>query len=180
MTGSSESGSRPGAASRIAGPGATAAPTLYLSVVIPAYNEGERLRRAIPAIAAHLRSKGDCEIIVVDDGSRDGTARVTEELARAHPLLRLISYRPNRGKGCAVRTGMLAARGRYVLFTDADQSTPIGELDKLLAKLERDGYDVAIGSRQMPGARVEQAQVWYRELAGKAFGWATKLLCLRL
>jgi dolichyl-phosphate beta-glucosyltransferase len=155
-------------------------PSLYLSVVIPAYNEQERLKRHVPGIVAFLQSKGKpFEIIVVNDGSQDGTAEVTGSLGRAYPMARLISLDPNRGKGGAVKAGMLEARGRFVLFTDADQSTPIGEVDKLLAKLEEEGYDVAIGSRSMPGAEVEQSQVWYRALAGKLFGLGTRCLCIR-
>jgi dolichyl-phosphate beta-glucosyltransferase len=145
---------------------------LYLSVVIPAYNEQERLKKHIPAIRAHLAGKSH-EIIVVNDGSKDDTAKVARELG-----VRLVELQPNRGKGAAVKAGMLAAQGRYVLFTDADQSTPISEVDKLLAKIEA-GYDVAIGSRAVPGAEVEQSQVWYRALAGKLFGLGTKLLCIR-
>lgn len=144
---------------------------IYLSVVIPAYNEEERLKSHVPAIQAHLAGKS-FEIIVANDGSKDGTARVAKELG-----VRLVDLNPNRGKGGAVKAGMLAAQGRYVLFTDADQSTPISEVDKLLAKLEA-GYDLAIGSRAVPGAEVEQPQVWYRALAGKAFGVATRLLCI--
>lgn len=146
---------------------------IYLSVVIPTYNEEERLKKHVPDIVAHLADKS-FEIIVVDDGSKDNTATV----ARTLPV-RLISYQPNRGKGAAVKAGMLAAEGRYVLFTDADQSTPISEVDKLLVKLEREGYDMAIGSRAVPGSEVELPQVWYRALAGKLFGVGTRLLCVR-
>ena len=147
--------------------------SLWLSVVIPAYNEEERLKKHIPAIQAHLAGKS-FEIIVVNDGSRDGTAAV----ARSFPGVRLIDLNPNRGKGGAVKAGMLAAQGQVVLFTDADQSTPISEVDKLLAKLAA-GYDLAIGSRAMPGAEVEQPQAWYRMLAGKLFGIGTRLFCIR-
>jgi dolichyl-phosphate beta-glucosyltransferase len=152
----------------------------YLSVVIPAYNERERLKRFVPGIVEFLQSKGQAfEIIVVNDGSKDDTAQVARELSKTFPMLRLIDLNPNRGKGGAVKAGMLEARGQYVLFTDADQSTPITEVDKLLdAKMERGGYDMAIGSRSMPGARVEQPQVWYRALAGKLFGIGTKLFCI--
>src|SRR3989454_4996145 len=143
----------------------------YLSVVIPAYNEQERLKKHVPAIQAHLAGKG-YEIIVVNDGSKDGTARVAQELG-----VRLIDLNPNRGKGGSVKAGMLAAQGRYVLFTDADQSTPISEVDKLLAKLEA-GYDIAIGSRAVPGAEVELPQVWYRALAGELFGLGTRTFCI--
>jgi len=146
----------------------------HLSVVIPAYNEQDRLKRHLPHIGEHLRGRSH-EIIVVNDGSRDDTAAV----ARSFPGVEVIDLQPNRGKGGAVRAGMLAARGRYVLFTDADESTPISEVDKLLEKLERAGYDLAIGSRAVPGAEVEQPQVWYRALAGKLFGVATRLCCLR-
>ena len=143
----------------------------FLSVVIPAYNEEERLRRHIPDIQRHLAGKPH-EIIVVNDGSRDGTARVAAQLGA-----RVIDLQPNRGKGAAVKAGMLAARGRYVLFTDADQSTPIGEVDKLLAKVGQ-GYDVAIGSRAAAGAEVARAQAWYRAWAGKLFGVATRWLVI--
>jgi dolichyl-phosphate beta-glucosyltransferase len=146
----------------------------YLSVVIPAYNEEERLRKHGPALRKYLAGQGwSHEIIVVNDGSRDGTAAMARELG-----FRLIDLQPNRGKGGAVKAGMLAATGRYVLFADADQSTPISEVEKLLAKLEA-GYDLAIGSRAAAGAQVEQAQVWYRALAGKLFGVATRCLCIR-
>jgi dolichyl-phosphate beta-glucosyltransferase len=152
----------------------------YLSVVIPAYNEEERLKRFLPGIVQFLQSKGrPFEIIVANDGSRDGTAKATQEFTKTYPMLRLIDLNPNRGKGGAVKAGMLDARGQYVLFTDADQSTPITEVDRLLVKLEHDGYDMAIGSRTVPGAEVEQPQVWYRALAGKLFGFGTKWLCIR-
>jgi len=146
---------------------------LDLSVVIPAYNEEERLKKHIPAIQAHLAGKS-FEIIVVNDGSRDGTATVAQSFSD----VRLIDLQPNRGKGGAVKAGMLAAQGRYVLFTDADQSTPIAEVDKLLTKLAA-GYDMAIGSRAIPGAEVAEPQVWYRKLAGKLFGVGTRLFCIR-
>ena len=145
---------------------------VFLSVVIPAYNEEERLKKHIPDIRAHVTGKS-YEIIVANDGSKDGTSKIARELGAT-----VIDLNPNRGKGGAVKAGMLAARGGYVLFTDADQSTPIGEVDKLLEKLET-GYDVAIGSRAVPGAEVEQPQVGYRALAGKLFGLGTKLLCIR-
>lgn len=168
-----EGGSRLSAASEFpAGRGTEAAPTLELSVVIPCYREAERLRKHVPAILQYFGSR-PVEIIVVDDGSPDDTAAV----ARSLPV-RLITYQPNRGKGGAVKEGMLAAAGKHVLFTDADQSTPISEVEKLLAKL-RDGYDIAIGSRAVPGAEVKQPQAWHRALAGKLFGLGTRLLCIR-
>jgi dolichyl-phosphate beta-glucosyltransferase len=161
-------------------PNAQRSTEFHLSIVIPAYNEEERLRRHVPGVVGFLRGKDlRFEIIVVNDGSNDGTARAVEELARTYPMVRLISLDPNRGKGGAVRAGMLSATGRFVLFTDADQSTPIREVDKLLEKLEGGDWDMAIGSRAVPGAEVEQSQVWYRAWAGKLFGLGTKLLCIR-
>ncbi|HUJ09070.1 MAG TPA: dolichyl-phosphate beta-glucosyltransferase [Verrucomicrobiae bacterium] len=152
----------------------------HLSVVIPAYNEQERLKRYVPGIVEYLRGKNlNFEIVVVNDGSRDETAQTTRELAKSYPMLRLIDLQPNRGKGGAVRAGMLDARGQYVLFTDADQSTPITEADKLLMKLEREGCDMAIGSRGVPGTHVEKPQAWYRRWAAELFGVGMRLLCIR-
>ena len=161
-------------------PNAQRSTEFHLSVVIPAYNEEGRLRQHVPGIVEFLRGKAlRFEIIVVNDGSKDGTARATEELAKTYPMVRLISLDPNRGKGGAVRAGMLAATGRFVLFTDADQSTPICEVDKLLEKLEGGGCDVAIGSRAVRGAEVRQPQMWHRAWAGKLFGLATRVFCIR-
>jgi len=151
-----------------------------LSVVIPCFNERERLLRHVPEIVEYLKScKMNFEVIVVDDGSRDDTATVAGELGRRFPMVRLISYTPNRGKGGAVKAGMLEAKGKIVLFTDADQSTPISECGKMLAELERGACEVAIGSREIAGAKVEQGQVWYRELAAHVFTTGAKVLCLR-
>jgi dolichyl-phosphate beta-glucosyltransferase len=153
---------------------------IYISVVIPAYNEAARLPRAAREIAAHLQKIGkNFEIIVVNDGSTDDTARVAQELSRDFPMLKLISLNPNQGKGGAVKTGMLAASGSLVLFTDADQSTPIDQLDKLLPKIEREGFDIAFGSRAARGAEVEQSQAWHRMLAGKIFGKISTALLIR-
>ena len=117
----------------------------YLSIVIPAYNEAGRIVPTIGAVAAHVSGLGfPWELIVADDGSKDHTAQLVEDLGFAN--LRLLRAPRNGGKGSAVRRGMLAAKGRYVLFDDADNSTPIEEVGKLLDKME-DGYQVAIGSR---------------------------------
>jgi dolichyl-phosphate beta-glucosyltransferase len=152
---------------------------IQVSVVIPAYNEAERLRKHVPGIVAHLAARNEsCEIVVANDGSRDETAGVVQELAKIYPMVRLVDLQRNCGKGGAVKAGMLAARGRYVLFTDADQSAPIGEVDKLLERLEA-GYDIAIGSRRMPGAEVAERQAWHRTLAGRLFGIGTRFLCIR-
>lgn len=120
---------------------------LSLSIVIPAYNEADRLPSYLARILTYLdEERIDAEIIVVDDGSRDGTAAVVTEFSRVHDRVRLISLPRNRGKGHAVRTGMLVAAGNLALFADADGATPIEEL-KRLEKAIAGGADVAIASR---------------------------------
>lgn len=137
----------------------------YLSVVIPAYNEEVRIVPTIGAIAAHVSGLGlPWELIVSDDGSRDNTVRVIEELELAN--LRVIRAPHNEGKGSAVRRGMLAARGRYVLFDDADNSTPIEEVSKVLHKLTEEGYDVAVGSRAAAGAEEASKGLVRRTMSG--------------
>lgn len=124
---------------------------IQLSIVIPAYNEEERIVPTIGAIASCVSDLGiPWELIVSDDGSRDRTAELVEELGFAN--LRLLKAERNAGKGNAVHRGVLAARGRHILFADADNSTPIEELPKFLAKVQQEGYDVVVGSRAATGA----------------------------
>jgi dolichyl-phosphate beta-glucosyltransferase len=147
-----------------------------LSVVIPAYNESARLPRTLERLDAYLRAAHpDHEILVVDDGSTDSTAAA----ARAAGLraLTVIDYAPNRGKGHAVRRGMLAARGVRRLMTDADLSTPIEDLERLSKAIDA-GADVAIGSRALPDSNVEVRQPWYREAMGRLFNVCVRLLVL--
>jgi len=141
---------------------------LALSIVVPAYNEERRLPRTLEKIAAWLRAKGiAAEILVVDDGSADGTARVVAEAAARVPGLRLVSNGRNFGKGYSVRDGMREARGRVGLFTDADLSAPIEEAEKLLAALE--DADVAFGSRALNRKLISVHQSRFREVAGILF-----------
>jgi dolichyl-phosphate beta-glucosyltransferase len=138
-----------------------------LSVVIPAYNEEARIGPTLAAVTAWLDAeREDYEVIVVDDGSRDATARVVEQ--QASPRLRLLRLPENRGKGAAVRAGVLASTGDQVLFSDADLATPISELPKLRERLEH-GYAVAIGSRGLPGADIRVRQHPVREMMGRTF-----------
>jgi glycosyltransferase involved in cell wall biosynthesis len=143
-----------------------------LSIVIPAYNEEQRLGRALSRIREYFTSQplgmAEIEIIVVDDGSTDDTARVAHDWARQIPSVRLLSNGENRGKGYSVRQGMLASRGRITLFTDADLSAPIEESQKLFAAIQA-GNDVAIGSRAMDRSLITVRQSRFREVAGMIF-----------
>jgi dolichyl-phosphate beta-glucosyltransferase len=147
------------------------APAVFLSVIIPAYNEERRLPASLDRIIAFVSADalGSHEIVVVDDGSRDGTAALVEQYSRSHATVRLVRNPGNRGKGYAVRNGMLAARGEWVLFTDADLSSPIEELDKLLAAAKQANAAVAIGSRALDRSLVSVHQSPLREYSGKLF-----------
>jgi dolichyl-phosphate beta-glucosyltransferase len=138
-----------------------------LSIVIPAYNEEARLPSTLEAIATYLRTKNfpAVEVIVVDDGSRDGTAALVERT----PNVRLLKNPGNRGKGYAVRHGMLEAKGDWILYSDADLSAPIEELDKLLAAAEAQKVDIAIGSRAVDRSLVGVHQNAIREFSGRVF-----------
>ena len=143
-------------------------PPPELSIVIPAYNEERRLPETLRRVREYLSTRpASAEVIVVDDGSSDRSAAVVEEWRSKFAGLRLLSNGRNRGKGYSVRHGMLEARGRIVLFTDADLSAPIEEADKLLAALG--DYEVAIGSRGVDPSLIEVHQSPLRELAGKVF-----------
>lgn len=150
-----------------------------LSIVIPAYNEARRLPATLRRIEEYLRSRSlDAEVIVVDDGSQDGTANAVRAHAAHWPSLQLISPGRNAGKGRAVQLGMAAATGRWRVFTDADLSVPIDDLDKLLLPL-RDGVAVAIASRALKASEVQVHQPWYRETMGKVFNRLVRLLIMR-
>jgi dolichyl-phosphate beta-glucosyltransferase len=149
----------------------------YLSVVVPAYNEEQRLPRTLALITSYTQQQSFlAEVIVVDDGSADGTVTVAEAFARSHPEVRMIRNE-HRGKAYTVRTGMLSAAGEYVLFTDADGATPVEEVSKLLPLLEQ-GYDVAIGSREGMGAR-RFSEPWHRHVMGRVFNLIVQLLAVR-
>jgi glycosyltransferase involved in cell wall biosynthesis len=150
-----------------------------LSVVVPAYNEARRLPATLRTLRAYLDAAeaGGYEVIVVDDGSTDRTAEVALEAAAAWPALRVLRLPENRGKGWAVRAGMLAAGGDLRLLTDADLSTPIEELSKLRA-LIGGATQVAIGSRAVPEARIEAHQPRHRELMGRGYNRLLRLVAL--
>lgn len=145
-------------------------PTLDLSIVIPAYNEERRLPQTLDSIFTYLQGRPyRAEVIVVDDGSSDGTAELVNAAREKYPGLRLLSNDGNRGKGFSVRHGMLDARGEIALFSDADLSTPIDETGKLLASIQEQGYDAAIGSRAVDRSLIQVHQSMLREQAGIFF-----------
>jgi dolichyl-phosphate beta-glucosyltransferase len=143
---------------------------------VPAYNEEQRLPQTLHSIASHLQAKSyAAEIIVVDDGSTDRTVRAVQEFPATNPTVHLIRNE-HHGKAYAVRTGMLAASGLYVLFMDADGATPIGEADKLLPHLEGE-YDIAIASREGLGAR-RYHEPWFRHVMGRVFNLIVRSLAV--
>jgi dolichyl-phosphate beta-glucosyltransferase len=151
----------------------------FLSVVIPAFNEEGRIGPTLARLEAYLKSRPwTSEVIVVDDGSTDGTAAVAGESLRSSSAGRLIVLPKNLGKGAAVRRGVLEAGGRLVLFTDADLSTPIEEVEKLLPWIEQ-GFDIVIGSRALPGCDIQVRQKRLREWMGKTFNLLVRLFVIR-
>jgi len=151
---------------------------MKLSVVVPCYNEEQRLPRTIELIERYLDARGEpYELILVDDGSADETRKVMDEAAARHPAVKIVALPKNRGKGRALAEGVQVSRGETVLVTDADLSTPIDELPKLEAALAK-GAGVAIGSRAVRGSRVELAQPIYRVLMGKVFNLIVQAVLL--
>ena len=139
------------------------------SIVVPAYNERGRIGGTLEKILEHLeQQKWNAEIVVVNDGSRDDTAAFVGRFAAAHRQVRLIENPGNQGKGYAVRNGMMHARGKVLLFTDADLSSPISEAAKLFAALEQ-GADVAIGSRWLDPSLQFQRQSLKRQMMSRAY-----------
>lgn len=144
--------------------------------MVPAYDEEARLPAALDRMVEYYGTQSySWEILVVSDGSTDGTARLVEERGAKEPRVALFAYAPNRGKGCAVRRGMLAARGERVLFCDADGATPQEETEKLMRAMDA-GADVAIGSRPLKESALEVRQPYYREQLGRAFNRAVQTL----
>ena len=148
----------------------------YLSIIVPAYNEENRLPATLARLDEYLFGRDfSYELLVVDDGSRDATRQVVRDFSQTRSWVRLVQYdddkdRPvNRGKGYAVRQGVLASAGRDVLFSDADLSTPIEELEKLLPPIARGECDIAVASRAMPESKLAVHQPWYREAMGRTF-----------
>ena len=141
----------------------------FISVVIPAFNEEKRIAPTLTAVCDYLtRNAQSFEIIVVDDGSSDETARIVSDLAAEKGSIRLLHRPANRGKGSSVRKGILEALGDLILISDADLSTPIEEVEKFLPWIEK-GYDIVIGSRGLKESDIIRKQPWYRQSMGKIF-----------
>jgi dolichyl-phosphate beta-glucosyltransferase len=142
-----------------------------ISIIIPAYNEEKRLPATLEKILAYLGRTdwGFTEILVVDDGSADGTCRVAERFAQTYPNVRVLRNPGNRGKGYSVRHGMLEAKGAWALFSDADLSAPIEELDHLWEAVSKQGAAVVIGSRALNRQLIGVHQSALREYGGRLF-----------
>ena len=139
----------------------------FLSLIVPAYNEENRLQTELPHVFEYLRENFPrWEVLYVDDGSTDRTYKELIQVSQNHPEMHVLQLNKNSGKGRAIRTGLQAARGDVILFSDADFSTPIEEAAKLLSFL-KNGYDIVISSRGVPGSRVEIHQPLLREITGK-------------
>ena len=149
--------------------------TIY-SIVIPAYNESARICRTIEKVLGFVqKQRWAAEVIVVNDGSTDDTAKIVQQYAASHANLRLVENPGNRGKGYSVRNGMLHATGDVMIFSDADLSSPIEESIQLLAAIEK-GADVAIGSRWLRTELQVQPQPIHRRIFGRAFNLALRLM----
>jgi dolichyl-phosphate beta-glucosyltransferase len=149
-----------------------------LSIVVPAYNEADRLPGSLQRTRDYFDAAGeDYEVIVVDDGSSDDTYNATMVLCDQWPQLKVIRFERNRGKGAAVRAGMLAASGEHRLFSDADLSTPLEELPKLRATLQGD-VTVAIASRGLAESQIDVHQEKRRELMGRTYNRLLQLIVL--
>jgi len=148
------------------------------SVVIPAFDEARRLPRYLAEIVTYFDGRNEpYEVLIVDDGSTDGTQDAVAPTVRAHESVRVLRHDWNEGKGASVRRGMLAARGDYRLFTDADGATPIGEVKRLEAVL-LGGAEVAVGSRALPDPSVSVVARRHRVVAGRVFSWVVRRLVL--
>jgi dolichyl-phosphate beta-glucosyltransferase len=141
-----------------------------LSLIVPIYNESERIREPLEEMGQFLAAQPfPTELVMVDDGSRDGTFEIVTEIASHLPVrVRAIRYNVNRGKGYALKVGFAAASGERLLFTDCDLSTPLDEMPRFLAALD-EGHDFVIGSRKKAGAEITTHQPWLRERLGMVF-----------
>ncbi len=152
---------------------------IYLSVVIPAFNEEQKIGETLSKIELYLIEQDySYEIIVIDDGSVDNTVELVKNFTAYNHSLRLLRNEGNKGKGFSVKRGILEARGEYILFSDADLSTPIEEIEKLIPWFGK-GYDIVIGSRALPQSNIMIHQPFYREAMGRIFNIIVQILNIR-
>jgi dolichyl-phosphate beta-glucosyltransferase len=148
---------------------------IYLSVVIPAYNEERRIGNTLSAIRDFMdRQNYGYEVLVVDDGSTDATCDMVNATSQNWGNLHLITNPANQGKGAVVKQGIVNSKGKYILFTDADNATPIEQVDKLLAHASE--YPIVIGSRYCKGGKIHVPQPWHRKLLGRASNLLIRLI----
>jgi len=150
---------------------------MHLSLIIPAYNEEKRLPKTLTEVDSYLRTRDyDYEILVVNDGSGDKTVEIAKNLIPGIKNLRVTGYNRNQGKGYAVRFGMMEAKGDFRLFSDADNSTSLDQVEKMWPEIEK-GADIVIGSRDIKGAVLDPPQPWIRQmLLGEGFKLFRKLV----
>lgn len=141
------------------------------------YNEAATVEGTLRTIVTYLGGQSySSEVVVVDDGSTDGTASIAGEYSNRQAMVRVLRHEPNKGKGASIRSGVLASRGRYVFFMDADMSVPIEELTGAFAALSTGDAPIVIGSRKIAGARIERPQPFLRTWLGHGFTWLARLL----
>ena len=151
----------------------------FLSIIVPAYNEANRITESLKGICHYLAQKPyTYEILIVDDGSTDNTLEVCRAFAANQPSLKVIHYPVNQGKGFAVRTGMMEAAGENLLLCDADLATPMEELDKFW-DYRNDGFGIVIASRPLKESHLVRHQPFYREWAGRAFNHVVQTFAVK-
>lgn len=152
---------------------------MYLSVIIPAFNEAKRITETLSRIESYIQSRGDSyEIVVIDDGSTDNTAGLVKNRSAHNNAIRLLQNNKNMGKGYSVKRGMLEARGEYLLFCDADLAIPIEEIEKLMPWFNK-GHEIVIGSKGLKELNVVRHQPLWRESSGRIFNAFVQLIILK-
>lgn len=149
---------------------------IHLSVVIPAYNEADKISATLLDVDKYLsKQKYNYELIIVSDGSTDNTVQVVKKMQELVKNLKVIDNKENNGKGYVVNQGMLEARGKYRLFMDADNSTTIDHLDKFWPEINK-GNDIVIASIEIKGAKIEETAAWYRRWLGKLAKYIIRII----